>query len=258
MSAPRADLPSFTRGLFLGDIRHEFLFPYPDSLDRRDVDEARVVRRLIADLRSLERDVIDAARFDAEESTPDDVLRAFAAIGMFGLTIPKEFGGLGLSTTGYGRVFSTLCAIDAGLAVIVGVHCGLGSKTIVLFGRREQQERYLPALAKGDMLAAYALTEPNVGSDAQHIEATAVRSPSDDGWLITGKKIWIGLGHRAGVIATFAQTEVERDGQRVKRPTAFLVRPETPGFRVVGTYSIAIAVRAAVGAVPDDPVLRED
>jgi alkylation response protein AidB-like acyl-CoA dehydrogenase len=264
MSAPRADLPSFTRGLFLGDIRHEFLFPYPDSLDRRDEDEARVVRRLIADLRRLERDVIDSARYDAEEFTPDDVLRAFAEIGMFGLTIPKEFGGLGLSATGYGRVFSTLCAIDAGLAVIVGVHCGLGSKTIVLFGRRDQQERYLPALARGDMLAAYAVTEPNVGSDAQHIEATAVRSASDDGWLITGKKIWIGLGHRAGVIATFAQTEVERDGKRVKRPTAFLVRPGTPGFRVVGTYS-KLGIRGSTQAeleydnvlVPDDHVLHE-
>ncbi|HSA54359.1 MAG TPA: acyl-CoA dehydrogenase family protein [Gemmatimonadaceae bacterium] len=263
--APRADLPSFTRGLFLGDIHHEFLFPFPEPLERRDPDEAALVRRLMGELRRLERDgVIDSARFDREETIPEPVLRTFAELGMFGLTIPKELGGLGLSATAYGRVFSTLCAIDPSLAVVVGVHCGLGAKTIVLFGSPEQQETYLPALARGEMFAAYALTEPDVGSDAQHIEATAVRAPGNDGWLITGRKIWIGLGHRAGIIATFAQTEVERDGARVQRPTAFLVRPDTPGFRVVGTYH-KLGIRGSTQAeleydrvfVPDDHVLHE-
>lgn len=262
--APRADLPSFTRGLFLGDIQHELLFPFPEPLERRDAAEAAVVRRLIGDLRQLEHDVIDSARFDREETIPEAVLRAFADIGMFALTIPKQYGGLGLSATAYGRVFGTLCAIDPSLAVVVGVHCGLGAKTIVLFGTPEQKERYLPALAKAEIFAAYALTEPDVGSDAQHIEATAVRAPGDDGWLLTGRKIWIGLGHRAGVIATFAQTDVERHGTRVRRPTAFLVRPDTPGFRVVGTYH-KLGIRGSTQAelayenvfVPDDHVLHE-
>lgn len=263
-TAPRPDLPSFTRGLFVGDIQHELLFPFPEPLERRDADEAAVVRRLIDQLRALERDVIDSARYDREEMVPEEVLRAFADIGMFGLTIPREYGGLGLSATAYGRVFAALCAIDPSLAVVVGVHCGLGAKTIVLFGTPEQRQRYLPALARGSMFAAYALTEPNVGSDAQHIEATAVRAPGGDGWLLTGTKIWIGLGHRAGVIATFAQTEVERDGRRVRRPTAFLVRPETPGFRVAGTYH-KLGIRGSTQAelrydgvfVPDDHVLHE-
>lgn len=262
--APRADLPSFTRGLFLGDIHHEFLFPFPEPLDRRDPEEARVVRRLVAELRALQGDVIDSARFDREESIPEEALQAFAAIGMFGLTIPEEFGGLGLSATAYGRVFSALCAIDPSLAVVVGVHCGLGAKSIVLFGTREQQAMYLPKLARGEMFAAYALTEPNVGSDAQNIEATAVRAEDRDGWLITGRKFWIGLGHRAGVITTFARTEVERDGERVRRPTAFLARPDARGFRVVGTYS-KLGIRGSTQAelaydgvfVPDDHVLHE-
>ena len=261
---PRADLPSFTRDLFLGEIRHEFFFPYPDPLDVRDPQEAALVRRLIGDLRRLERALIDPARIDDDETVPEEILRAFAEVGMFGLTIPKEYGGLGLSATAYGRVFSTLCSIDAGLAVITGVHCGLGSKSIVLFGDESLKARYLPALAKGEIFAAYALTEPNVGSDAQHIEARAMRAPNDDGWLITGKKIWIGLGHRAGVITTFAQTEVERDGERVLRPTAFLVRPDTPGFHVAGTVR-KLGIRGSTQAeleydkvfVPDDHVLHE-
>jgi alkylation response protein AidB-like acyl-CoA dehydrogenase len=262
--APRADLPSFTRALFLGAIRHDFLFPFPDTLDVSNPDEAKVVRRLIRGLRALDGTLIDPARFDAEETVPEEVLTAFAELGMFGLTIPKKYGGLGLSSTAYGRVFAALCAIDPSLGVIVGVHCGLGAKSIVLFGDQEQKERYLPRLATGSMFAAYALTEPNIGSDAQHVESTAVRAPSGDGWLVTGRKIWIGLGHRAGVITTFAQTEVVRRDAKVMRPTAFLVEPDTPGFRVVGTFS-KMGIRGSTQAeleynsvfVPDDRVLHD-
>jgi len=263
-SAPRADLPSFTRALFLGDIRHEFLFPYPAPLEQRNPAEARLVRRLIRDLRALDGDLIDSQRIDEEESIPEEVLRAFAAIGMFGITIPEKYGGSGLSATAYGSVFSALCAIDPSLAIVVGVHCGLGAKSIVLFGSPEQKELYLPRLATGEMFAAYALTEPNIGSDAQHVEAKAIRAPGNDGWLVTGRKIWIGLGHRAGVITTFAQTETVRRGEKTLRPTAFLVRPDTPGFRVAGTFR-KLGIRGSTQAeleyesvfVPDDHVLGE-
>jgi alkylation response protein AidB-like acyl-CoA dehydrogenase len=154
---------------------------------------------------------------------------------MLGLTIPKKYCGLELSSSAYARVFGTLSTIDASLAVLVGVHCGLGSKAIVLHGNDQQKERYLPPLARGDFLAAYALTEPDVGSDAQHIKATAILSKDGSYWRLNGRKIWIGNGQRAGVIATFAQVAVVRRGETVHRPTAFLIRPDMPGFRVVGT-----------------------
>ena len=235
MSDPRESRPSFTRGLFAGVIHSELLFPYPDPLERRDADEARVVRRLIEGLRGMQGDLIDPARFDEEETIPEEVIRAFADLGMLGLTIPKEYGGLGLSSTAYARVFAALSAIDASLGVLVGVHCGLGSKAIVLFGSDEQKERYLPMLARGETLAAYALTEPETGSDAQHIVTRARLAEDGSHWVLNGQKLWIGNGHRAGVIATFAQTEVERGGKRVRRPTAFIIRPDMPGFRVVET-----------------------
>src|SRR6266566_7343725 len=126
--------PSFTRGIFAGVVLDSLLFPYPRSLDERNADEARTVRRLIKELRALEGDVIDSARFDEEETIPDKVIRAFAEIGMFGLSIPKKYGGLELSSSAYARVFETLSAIDGSLAVMVGVHCGLGAKAIVLHG----------------------------------------------------------------------------------------------------------------------------
>jgi acyl-CoA dehydrogenase family protein 9 len=263
-SAPPTAPPSFTRGLFQGEIHHELLFPYPASLEVRDPTEATLVRRIIADLRRLERDLIDPAANDANATVPEEVIRAFGEIGMLALTIPTEYGGLGLSAAGYGRVFAAVCTIDPSLGVLVGVHCGLGAKTIVLFGNEAQKRAYLPRLATGEILGAYALTEPDVGSDAQHIKATATRAPDGAGWLLNGRKIWIGNGHRAGVIATFAQTEFLRDGKPVTRPTAFLLRPDAPGFRVERTFE-KMGIRGSTQAelvytdlyIPDDHVLHE-
>jgi acyl-CoA dehydrogenase family protein 9 len=226
---------SFTRGIFAGVVLDSLLFPYPRPLDERSTDETRTVRRLIKSLREMEHDLIDSAKFDEEETIPENVIRAFAEAGLLGLTIPQKYGGLELSSSAYARVFETLSSIDGSLAVLVGVHCGLGSKAIVLHGNDEQKERYLPPLARGDFLAAYALTEPEVGSDAQNIKTTATLSKDGSHWRLNGRKIWIGNGQRAGVIATFAQAFVERRGETVQRMTAFLIRPDMPGFKVVGT-----------------------
>lgn len=260
MADPR---PSFTRGIFAGSIHATLLFPYPETLEQRDPDEARVVRRLLKGLRDLQGDgVIDPARFDEEEAVSEAAIEAFAELGMLGLTIPREYGGLGLSATAYARVFGTLSAIDASLGVLVGVHCGLGAKAIVLFGSAAQKERYLPMLARGETLAAYALTEPQTGSDAQNIVTTARQGADGAHWVLNGEKLWIGNGHRAGVIATFAQTEVERRGEMVRRPTAFIIRPDMPGFRVVETVR-KLGIRGSTQAqlayenlqVPADHVL---
>ncbi|MFL5623753.1 MAG: acyl-CoA dehydrogenase family protein [Gemmatimonadaceae bacterium] len=227
--------PSFTRGIFAGVVLDSLLFPYPRRLDERNADETRTVRRLIKSLREMQADLIDPEKFDEEETIPENVINAFAEVGMLGLTIPRQYGGLELSSSAYARVFETLSTIDASLAVLVGVHCGLGSKAIVLHGNDQQKERYLPPLARGDFLAAYALTEPDVGSDAQNIKTTAILSKDGSHWRLNGQKIWIGNAHRAGVIATFAQAFVQRRGETVPRMTAFLIRPDMPGFRVVGT-----------------------
>src|SRR3954462_7709876 len=229
-------MPSFVRGIFSGALHDALLFPFPDPLDRTNPDEAKVVRRLIDALRAMQRDgLVDSARFDEEEAIPEPTITALAANGLLGLTIPKEYGGAGLSSTGYARAFGEISRVDASLAVLIGVHCGLGSKAIVLFGNDEQKQRYLPMLARGETLAAYALTEPDIGSDAQNIKTNARLSDDGSHWILNGHKQWIGNGHRAGVIATFAQTPTERHGERVQRPTAFIVRPDMRGFRVAST-----------------------
>src|SRR5688500_16280200 len=230
-----SEAPSFVRGIFAGAIHHALLFPYPPTLDERDPEETRTVRRLLASLERMSRGLIDPARFDEEETIPEEVIQALAAEGFLGISIPREYGGLGLSPAAYSHVFGAVSSLDPSIGVLVAVHAGLGAKAIVLYGTPAQKERYLPMLARGETLAAYALTEPETGSDAQHIVTRA--RPSGDGaeWILDGRKHWIGNGHRAGVIATFAQTEVEKHGETVLRPTAFIIRPDMPGFRVVGT-----------------------
>jgi acyl-CoA dehydrogenase family protein 9 len=254
---------SFTRGVFAGAVHDHLLFPYPDPLDRSDPEEARVVRRLIGEIDRMECDgVIDPARFDEDETVSEEVITDFARSGLLALTIPKQYGGLELSHTAYARVFERISHTDPSLAVLVGVHCGLGSKAIVLYGNDEQKARYLPALARGETLAAYALTEPETGSDAQNIRTTARLSDDGSRWILNGHKIWIGNAHRAGVIATFAQTPVERRGETVMRSTAFILRPDMPGFRVVGTVR-KLGIRGSTQAellyedleVPADHVL---
>ncbi len=228
--------PSFTRGIFAGVVHDDLLFPYPASLDKRNPEEAAVVRRLIGEIDRMERDrIIDAAKFDEDETVSEEVITEFAKVGLLGLTIPKQYGGHELSATAYARVFERISAVDPSLAVLVGVHCGLGSKAIVLYGNEEQKARYLPMLARGETLAAYALTEPETGSDAQNIKTTATLSDDRTKWILNGHKIWIGNAHRAGVIATFAQTPIERRGEIVMRSTAFIIRPDMPGFKVLGT-----------------------
>src|SRR5574341_1653427 len=185
---------SFTRGIFAGAIHDALLFPFPASGDGRDERETALVRRVLGDLRTLAEREIDPAEIDEKESVPESIVQHFARIGMLGLTIPPEYGGLGLSARAYARVFGELSRIDASLAVLVGVHCGLGSKAIVLYGSAQQKARYLPLLARGETLAAYALTEPNVGSDAQHVETTAEFDPGTNEWVLNGEKIWIGNG----------------------------------------------------------------
>lgn len=259
------DKPSFLRGLFAGDIADELVFPYPAPLDERNPAEANVVQRLVTSLNAMvSSGLINSVRFDEQESLDEAVIRAFADAGLLALTIPKAYGGLGLSASAYARVFGAVAAIDPSLAVLIGVHCGLGGKAVVLFGNDEQKARYLPMLARGETLAAYALTEPETGSDAQNIVSHARRAPDNAGWILTGRKHWIGNGQRAGVVVTFAQTPIQRNGATVMRPTAFIVRPDMPGFRVDGTIR-KLGIRASTQAelvfdelyVPDDHVLGE-
>jgi alkylation response protein AidB-like acyl-CoA dehydrogenase len=216
---------SLTRGFFEGAVDSSILFPYPRIPD----DEEARVSAFLAELTAyLEREV-DRAWIDEHEQVPPQVIDDLRRMGLFSISIPTEYGGMGLSQSAYCRVFEAVTAYDVGLGIILGVHLSIGIKGIVLAGTEAQKRLYLPKAATGEWFASFALTEPGAGSDAQGIESRAVRA--DDGhWVLNGDKIWIGNGSFSEVIVTFAQTPVVRKGETVDRVTAFIVRPEMPGF----------------------------
>ncbi|MEX0756989.1 MAG: acyl-CoA dehydrogenase family protein, partial [Acidimicrobiia bacterium] len=130
--------------------------------------------------------------------------RELGELGMLGLSVDESFGGQGLSQTGYCKLFEHVGEIDATLAVILGVHQSIGYKGIVMYGTDEQKERFLPDLVAGRKRAGFALTEPNAGSDAYHLETTATLQP-DGSYILEGEKRWIGNGS-GDVLTTFART----------------------------------------------------
>jgi acyl-CoA dehydrogenase family member 9 len=212
--APEAEteqeVSSFAKSLFLGEIREELVFPWPKPA----VEEQGRIRELNTRIRDYCAEHYDPRRVDEERWIPDEVLRELGEIGALGLYVDEEYGGQGLSQTGYARVFETIGQIDSTLAIVLGVHQSIGFKGISLFGTDEQKERWLPDLAVGRKLAAFALTEPEAGSDAYHVRSRAVRQ-SDGGWVLNGEKRFIGNGSRADVITTFARAEVNGEDKHI-------------------------------------------
>ena len=194
---------SFAKSLFLGEIHEELVFPWP----RPDPEEQDRIKELNSRIRDYCAEHYDARKAEEERWIPDRVLRDLGEIGALGLYVDEAYGGQGLSQTGYARVFETVGQIDATLGIVLGVHQSIGFKGISLFGTDEQKERFLPDLASGRKLAAFALTEPEAGSDAYHVRSRAVQQ-SDSSWVLNGEKRYIGNGSRADVITTFARAEI--------------------------------------------------
>src|SRR4051794_4706006 len=200
--APEHAVSSFAKSLFLGEIHEEIVFPFP----RPEEDDRKRTKQLVDQAREFGSGYDERA---AEERRwiGDDEIAELGERGLMGLYVPTEYGGGGLSQTGYCRVSEEFAQIDATLSVGMGVHQSIGVKGIVIYGNDEQKERYLPDLASGRKLAGFALTEPKAGSDAYHLDSRAVQQP-DGSWVLNGEKRYIGNGSKGSVFVTFARTEV--------------------------------------------------
>jgi acyl-CoA dehydrogenase family protein 9 len=210
---------SVCRPFFTGHLDPESLFPFPEM----SADEADTLEILRDSLRRFARERVDSRAIDHEARLPREVLDGLAELGVFGIIVPEEYEGFGSSMTFYAKAFETLATIDGALVVTVGAHESIGLKGILQFGTEEQKRRFLPPLARGEQLAAFALTEPSSGSDAASIRSRATWSEERGAWILDGTKIWITNGGIAEVFTVFAQTAVERDGKPVDRITAFIV-----------------------------------
>ena len=217
---------SFAKSLFLGEIHEDLVFPWPQP-DPAEQDQVRALIAAADELGSR----LDPRKIEEDRWIGDDVIRELGERGLCGLYVPERYGGQGLSQTGYARVFETFARIDATLSIVLGVHQSIGFKGIHLFGTEEQKERFLPDLAAGRKLAGFALTEPNAGSDAYHIESRAVQQ-ADGSWVLNGEKRYIGNGGKGSVFTTFARCEV--DGK--DRHIALIVERGMKGFEVGERY----------------------
>ncbi|MDQ3934892.1 MAG: acyl-CoA dehydrogenase family protein [Actinomycetota bacterium] len=201
VAAP-ARSPSVAKSMFAGGLDGGWLMPFPVAGE----DEMERVRDLIAVLREYCSAEVDGRALEEQGWIGDELVRCFAERGLMGLGIPREYGGQGLSMTGYCRMFEEFGRIDQAMALVLGIHQSIGTRGIVEFGTEEQKERLLPDLADGRRLAAFALTEPGNGSDAYNITSRAVRRP-DGSWRLNGSKCFIGNGSTGSVFVTIARAE---------------------------------------------------
>ena len=165
----------------------------------------------------------DFKRWDRDAEQPAEFIQGLRDLGLFGLIIPEEHGGLGLSNAGYARVLSQSSGHDSSVSLTIGAHSSIGMKGLLLFGTEEQKARYLPKLASGEMIAAFCLTESGSGSDAASIRTHAARN-ADGSWTLSGEKIWITNGGIADLYTVFARTDSSEG-----KITAFLVEAKWSG-----------------------------
>jgi alkylation response protein AidB-like acyl-CoA dehydrogenase len=226
---------SVAKSLVAGRILEDQLFPYPRL---RDKDREVLGAMLDAIDQFLAPKQQDFKRWDREAEQPAEFIQGLRDLGLFGLIIPEEHGGLGLSNAAYARVLSQSSTHDSSVSLTIGAHSSIGMKGILLFGTEEQKARHLPKLASGDMIAAFCLTESGSGSDAASIRTHAKRN-ADASWTLNGEKIWITNGGIADLYTVFART-ASPEG----KITAFIVEAKWPGVSH-GHHEDKMGIRAS-------------
>jgi alkylation response protein AidB-like acyl-CoA dehydrogenase len=189
--------------------------------------EYRMLQRTIREFVEAEIAPI-AAQIDREDCTPPSLVRKMAQAGMFGLPFSTKYGGGGAGELGYCIMMEEIARASSAVGVIVGAHIGIGGGAIYIDGSEEQKQRYMPALCRGEKLAAFCLTEPQAGSDAANLRTTATRD--GDGWVLNGTKLWASNGNRADILSVFAANDRSMGARG--GITAFIVEKEFGGVTV--------------------------
>ncbi|KYO29859.1 complex I assembly factor ACAD9, mitochondrial [Alligator mississippiensis] len=232
LRAARAALPAGARQLrtavprrrgacdfFLGTPLKEGVFPYPEITN----EELKEINQFVGPVEKFFHEEVDSKKIDQDAKIPPETLRGLKNLGLFGIQIPEEYGGLGFSNTMYaylGEIFS----LDASIAVTLAAHQTIGLKGILIAGTDEQKAKYLPKLASGEHIAAFCLTETGSGNDAASIQTRAKLSEDGKYFLLNGSKVWISNGGLADIFTVFARTEiVDEDGTVKDKITAFIV-----------------------------------
>lgn len=221
---------SFAGGLFMGDCHLGDVFPFPEQNPHdREQGEAFLER-----LEKFLHDKVDPDAIDRTGEIPTSVIEELGRMGAFGIKIPTQYGGLGLSQTNYSRAAMLLGSHDASLTALISAHQSIGvPQPLLMFGTDEQKKKFLPRVAQGE-ISAFALTEAAVGSDPAAMTTKAVPTADGKYFVINGEKLWCTNGVKAGVIVVMAQTPAKTvNGREKKQVTAFIVDMDTPGIEVL-------------------------
>jgi acyl-CoA dehydrogenase family protein 9 len=224
-SQARTLLQSPMRALLAGQVPEDTVFPFPEVSG----EERETLSAFLDSFRAFARDRIDSARIEREHRISEDVVSGLASLGAFGMTVPETYGGYGFSASAYCRVMEEIGTIDASLAILIGAHLSIGIKGLLLYGTDEQKRKWLPRLASGEMLAAFALTEPEAGSDAASIRTTADYDEQTSTFLLNGTKHWISNGGLAEFFTVFAKDVKLPTQDEHRRITAFAVTKDLGG-----------------------------
>uniref|UniRef100_A0A4Y0BH69 Uncharacterized protein n=1 Tax=Anopheles funestus TaxID=62324 RepID=A0A4Y0BH69_ANOFN len=219
---------SFVMNLFSGKLQTAELFPYPEALNE---EQREYIQAFVDPTVKFYQEVNDAARNDATASVEKAVVDALWEQGFLGPFIPTEYGGLGLSNSQSVRLSEISGSYDLGMSIYAGAHQTIGTKGIIMYGNKEQKEKYLPQLSTGRVFGAFALTEPGTGSDAASVKTKAVLSPCGKYYILNGAKLWCSGGGIANIFTTFAQTEVvdPKTGEKKSKMSAFIVERSFDG-----------------------------
>ena len=225
-----------------------------------------VLNEELLDMRSSVRDFVDnevdiiANIIEKEDCIPGHIIKMSQEMGLFGLSIPEEYGGLGLNMVGKCNIYEELGRTINGYTTLIGAHTGIGSVGIVELGNEQQKKKYLPKMASGEYIGAFALTEPSAGSDATALQTTAVRR--GDKYIINGSKHYITNAPEASVFTVMAVTD---KGKGAKGITSFIVEKDFPGL-VIGKHEDKMGLHGSHSAevffedceVPVENVLGEE
>jgi butyryl-CoA dehydrogenase len=191
-----------------------------------DLDEQQqMIRKMAREFAEKEIKPV-ASEFDESATFPTDIVKKLGELGFMGMMVPEEYGGAGMDCVSYAIAVEEISRADASVGVTMSVTNSLASQPILDYGNEEQKKKYLPDLAQGKTLGAYSLTEPEAGSDAGNVQATAVLD--GDHYVINGTKIFVTNGGKADIIILFAATDREAKSRGI---SGFIVEKGMPGFR---------------------------
>ncbi|MEN0650286.1 acyl-CoA dehydrogenase family protein [Caldifermentibacillus hisashii] len=213
-------------------------------------------------IRKFVKEIVDPRAMEIEENDeiPADIVNQSKEMGLFGLSIPEEYGGLGLDMVGKCAIYEELGKTHNGYTTLIGAHTGIGTVGIVELGTEEQKQKYLPKMASGEWIGAFALTEPEAGSNAANLKTTAVKQ--GDKYIINGSKHYITNAVEAHVFTVMAVTDPAKGAKGI---TSFIVEKDFPGF-VLGNVERKMGLRGSHSAelffenmeVPVENVLGEE